>query len=124
MGGTSATPLTLSLEDTSVGAITCMPECNDDCVTAHIQGQPRCSGSRCSVDICWDLQLAGCDFVPKIEVWQGTQGPLLVETNPLVITCREVHDVHADPGVISFATVKAVGRQGVLCQYDVEIDRR
>jgi hypothetical protein len=85
-------------------------------------GLRDCTEDSCTVTVRWDL--GKCDFVPRIEITQGTI-ELLTLDNPIVpVGQADVFRVHAPEGELSFITVSVIGRQGPICTANAQINRQ
>lgn len=121
LGGASSSRFTLALADTAVGAITCFPACCEEGLRARVLDVYGCTEDTCTVVVQWDL--GQCDFAPRIEIGQG--GASIVIDNPdIPVGQAVVPGVYAPMGRLSSVTVSVIGRKGVICATNAQIDRR
>ena len=122
LGRSSSTRFTLTLADTAVGAITCLPRCCDEGLRVRAFGLRDCTDTSCTVTVRWDL--GECDFVPRIQIRQGERELLTIDNPEVPIGQADVFRVDAPVGALSFVTVEVVGRQDLICAASAEVDRR
>lgn len=122
LGGPTSRRFTLVLADTAVGAITCFPACCDEGLTVQVVGLRDCTPDNCTVTVRWDL--GKCDFAPRMEFKQGSIELLTLDNPAVPVGQADIFRVRAPEGELSSITVSVIGRQGLICTANAQINRQ